>query len=184
MPEMSGSPVRAVAMALDAFIRRAVDLCLIVSCVTVLTMAAFGSVDVLSTFLLGRPVPLARELSEVMLAVAIFSAMATALREDRNVTVDLFIGNAGLRVRKLARGMALIVGGVVFAILAWRSGILAHDAFTENELATALIRFQIWPFNAVVAFSIAVTLAEYVRLFIRLLIGRDPILDHPPLTGV
>lgn len=183
MSEMSGSPFRAIAMALDAFVRRAVDLCLIVSCVTVLLMAVYGSTDVLSTFLLGRPVPLARELSEVLLAVAIFSAMATALREDRNVSVDLFISRAGPRVRKLARGMALIVGGVVFAILAWRGGIMAHDAYADNELATALIRFQIWPFKAAVAFAIAVTLAEYVRLFIRLLIGRDPILDHP-LTGV
>ena len=40
MPEMSGSPVRAVAVALVAFIRRAVDLCLIVSCVTVCARAA------------------------------------------------------------------------------------------------------------------------------------------------
>ena len=180
MPEPSGSPLRSVALLLDAAIRRAVDFCLVLSCCVVLVMALYGSVDVLSTFLIGRPVPLARELSEVLLAVAIFAAMATALREDRNVTVDLVIGRAGPTVRRIARGGALVVGGVVFAILAWRAAIMAEDAYATHEVAAALVRFPIWPAKALVALAIAVTLAEYVRLFVRLLIGLDTAADRPP----
>lgn len=174
MPESTGSPVRSAALLLDACIRRACDASLIVSCCVILVMALYGSVDVLSTFLLGRPVPLARELSEVLLAVAIFSAMATALREDRNVVVDLFIGRASLALRRLARGAALLVGGAVFALLAWRAIVMAGDSYVEHEVAMALIRFPIWPAKALVAATIVVTLAEYVRQFVRLLLG-DPL---------
>jgi len=170
----AGSPVRTVALALDATVRRACDASLVVSCCAVLVMALYGTVDVLSTFVFGRPVPLARELSEVLLAVAIFSAMATALREDRNVTVDLFIGGAPLALRRIARGAALLVGGAVFALLAWRSFVSASDSYHEYEVAMALIRFPIWPAKALVAAAIMVTLAEYVRQFVRLLLG-DPL---------
>ena len=171
MSDPTGSPLRSVALLLDACIRRACDASLVVSCCAVLVMALYGSVDVLSTFLLGRPIPLARELSEVLLAVAIFSAMATALREDRNVTVDLFIGAARPALRRLARGAALLVGGAVFALLAWRAIVMASDSYVEHEVAMALVRFPIWPAKALVAAAIVVTLAEYVRLFVRLLLG-------------
>ena len=179
MSDPTGSPVRSVALLLDACIRRACDASLCVSCCVILAMALYGSIDVLSTFLLGRPVPLARELSEVLLAVAIFSAMATALREDRNVTVDLFIGGAPLVLRRLARGAALLVGGAVFALLAWRSIVQASDSYVEHEVAMALVRFPIWPAKALVAAAIVVTLAEYVRLFVRLLLG-DPLPEAHP----
>ena len=174
MSNPTGSSVRSAALLLDACIRRACDASLIVSCCVIMVMALYGSVDVLSTFLFGRPVPLARELSEVLLAVAIFSAMATALREDRNVAVDLFIGHASLTVRRLARGAALLVGGAVFALLGWRAIVAASDSYVEHEVAMALIRFPIWPAKALVAAAIVVTLAEYARLFVRLLLG-DPL---------
>lgn len=174
MSDSTGSPVRRAALLLDACVRRACDASLIVSCFVVLAMALFGSVDVLSTFLLGRPVPLTRELSEVMLAVAIFSAMATALREDRNVVVDLFIGKAPEALRRLARGAALLIGAAVFVLLAWRSFVSASDSYVEHEVAMALIRFPIWPAKALVAAAILVTLAEYVRQLVRLLLG-DPL---------
>lgn len=163
--------VRRVAGIADACVRRACDASLLLSCIAIFVMAMYGSVDVLSTFLIDRPVPLSRELSEVLLAVAIFSAMATALREERHVTVDIFVGNAPDRVRRLAKGLALLVGGGVFALLAWRSAVQAVASYVDGEVAMALYRFPIWPAKILIAVAILITLAEYIRLFVHLLFG-------------
>jgi len=189
MTDLSTGPAEAPRLPLpvallDAFVRRAVEICLGVSCCMVMVMTLYGSADVLATFLLGRPVPLARELSEVLLAVTIFAAMATALREDRNVSVDLVVGRAGPGLRRLSRGLALLVGGAVFALLAWRAYILAAESFVDHELAAAVIRFPIWPAKALVALAIAVTLAEYVRQLLWLLLsGRIVAQQSNPQPG-
>ena len=174
------SPVKSVVMALDTVIKRSVDICLIASCCVVLFMALFGSLDVVSTFLFSRPVPLARELSEVLLAVVIFAAMATALREDRNVNVDLFVGRASPFVRRLTRLLALFIGTIVFALLAWRSADLARSSFVENELAAAAIRFPIWPVKIAVTIAMAVTFAEYARQLLWALFGKGRPADKNP----
>ena len=166
------SPVKLVVMTLDTVVKWSVDICLVASCCVVLFMALFGSLDVVSTFLFSQPIPLARELSEVLLAIVIFAAMATALREDRNVNVDLFVGRASPFARRLTRLLALFIGTIVFALLAWRSAGLATSSFVENELAAAAIRFPIWPVKIAVTVAMAVTFAEYARQLLWALFGK------------
>ncbi|WP_417728514.1 TRAP transporter small permease [Roseovarius sp.] len=137
--------------------------CLVIACGTLAFMAVFGSADVISTFLFGRPVPLARELSEVLLAVVIFQSFAVAARDDRHVKVDLFLQFFGSRLLGWLRLAAMAGAGAVFLLLAVQSAELAQASFSENELAMASIRFPVWPAKIAVSLAMFITVAEYAR---------------------
>ncbi len=130
-------------------------------------MTLMGSADVIATFIFGRPVPLVRELSEVLLAVVIFMSLAVAAREERHVKVDLFLQYFGPRFRRWLRVGALAISAVVVALLAFQSAELATASFIEDERAMASIRFPVWPAKIAVAVGLFVTVLEYLRLLCR-----------------
>ncbi|MCC3306201.1 TRAP transporter small permease subunit [Sneathiella sp. HT1-7] len=154
---------RSALTRLDVLIRYLVDVCLALSCCLALFLAIFGSADVLTTFLFNKPIPLARELSEVLLPVIIFAAMSAAMRENRHVNVDLFISNAGPFVRRLIQILTYSLGSIVFFILAWQSAILAADSFADKELAAAAIRFPVWPIKIAVTAAMTIIFLECIR---------------------
>lgn len=142
---------------------------MILACAILILMTVMGSADVISTFIFGRPVPLVRELSEVLLAVVIFMSLAVVAREERHVKVDLFLQHFGPSLRRWLRVVALAISAIVIALLAVQSFELATASFTENERAMASIRFPVWPAKVAVAIGLGVTFLEYLRLLCRAL---------------
>ncbi len=163
--------------ACDRAIKLLVDSCLILSCVILAFMTLLGSADVVATFLFDRPVPLVRELSEVLLAVVIFMSLALVAREERHVKVDLFLGYFGPAARRWLRVVALTLSAAVMALLAWQSAELALASFTEDERAMAAIRFPVWPAKIAVAFGLGITVLEYLRLLGRALFTETSVPD-------
>ncbi len=164
----------------DRAIKILVDICLILACVILVLMTFMGSADVISTFIFDRPVPLVRELSEVLLAVVIFMSLAVVGREERHVKVDLFLQHFGPGVRTWLRVAALAISAVVVALLATQAAELATASFTEDERAMASIRFPVWPAKVAVAIGLAVTVLEYLRLLCRALLAP---MDASALNG-
>ncbi|MBL4919129.1 TRAP transporter small permease [Szabonella alba] len=122
-----------------------------------------GAADVLGTYGMGRALPSAREFSEVILSVLVFSGIALAFRADRQIGVDLFTTHMPLGPRGILRAVAHLLAAAVFALLAWRASVSALAAFQISETAAALIRFPVWPFKMAVALLMAVTALECLR---------------------
>ena len=132
-------------------------------CLSLLSVALFGGADVICTYLLGQPLPLARELPEVALPTIVFLGVSHAIREGALVRIDLFdplltgpLGNA-VRLVGLACSVAF------FAVIAWFGWSMALDAFDKNETANALIRFPIWPFKMAMALAMTLCVIEAIR---------------------
>ncbi|WP_323010671.1 TRAP transporter small permease [Paracoccus sp. (in: a-proteobacteria)] len=133
-----------------------------------LGIAILGSADVLAFLLLGTPIRATREFSETMLAVLIFSSMPRAFCLSQHVSVDLFIGSNNGTMAKIQRIATAIVGLFVFGLLAWNGGNMALTSTLSNELAVSSVRFPVWPIKILVAASMIVTLAEFIRQVVML----------------
>ncbi len=151
----------------DRAIKVLVDICLVLSCTILAFMTLLGSADVISTFIFDRPVPLVRELSEVLLAVVIFMSLAVVAREERHVKVDLFLQYFDPGLRRWLRIAALAISAAVVSLLAVQSAELALASYTEGERAMASIRFPVWPAKIAVSVGLAITVLEYIRLLSR-----------------
>ena len=163
----AGRPAASAWSICDRATKTLVDICLILACAILVLMTVLGSADVIKTFIFGRPVPLVRELSEVLLAVVIFMSLAIVAREERHVKVDLFVQHFGPGLRRWLRVLALAISAAVVALLAVQSAELATASVTEDERAMASVRFPVWPAKVAVAIGLAVTVLEYVRLLCR-----------------
>lgn len=133
-----------------------------------LGIALLGSADVLAFFLFGSPIPATREFSETMLAIIIFSSMPRAFSLNRHVSVDLFIGRSDGPMARIQKVATALVGLFVFGLLAWNGANMAIISTASNELAVSTIRFPVWPIKILVAASMIVTLAEFLRQVINL----------------
>lgn len=133
-----------------------------------LGIAILGSADVLAFFLFGKPIPATREFSETMLAIVIFSSMPRAFCLGMHVNVDLFIGSEDGLMSRLQQVATAIVGLFVFGLLAWNGANMAMTSTISNELAVSAVRFPVWPIKILVAASMIVTLAEFLRQVIDL----------------
>lgn len=134
-----------------------------VAYVAIVVLMVIGAADVLGTYVAGRPVPSAREFSEVILSVLVFAGIVLAFRSDRQIGVDLFTAHMPGRLRRGLRAMAHLLAAAVFALLAWRAALSAAAAFQISETAAALIRFPVWPFKMASALLLGVTALECLR---------------------
>jgi TRAP-type C4-dicarboxylate transport system permease small subunit len=144
----------------DAYYRLA-HLFAVISIVLLMTI---GAADVIGTYLLRSGIPSVRELSEVLLALLIFSGIVMACREDRHISVDLFTRGVSGTPARMLHVFRLLVAAAVFGLLAWRAWASSYDAFLLDEHAAALIRFPIWPFKFVIAAMLSLAALECLRL--------------------
>lgn len=150
-----------------------VSFCLGCACAVALFIALFGTIDVLTTYLFNRPLPLARELPEELLVLVIFMAMPKVMRDDRNVAVDLFMERASPAVQNIGRIFVLALCMLLFGFLAWQSWFGALDSFSVRETVPAAYRFPIYPFKFLMCLALFTTALESARLLLRALLARD-----------
>lgn len=135
-----------------------------VVCAALLSVAIFGGLDVIATFLLGKPLPLARELPEVVLPTIVFLGASCAIRDRAHVRIDLFDRVFVKSGAALTIGLAHISLVIFFGAIAWFGWALALDAYSKSETANALIRFPVWPFKASMALAMSICVLEALRL--------------------
>lgn len=144
------------------------------SSVAATLIMALGSIDSLTTAILGAPVPASTELASSFLAVAVFGAMAIAEREKQNIVVDVVSRTFPPRVQRCFEICAALAGAVVFGLLTWRSFVLALDSVAIRETAAAAITFPIYPFKVGAAIALGIAALEYLRSAVRLAFVREP----------
>lgn len=160
---IDGTPVRIAAGTLDFGLR----LVGAFAFAALAGLALIGSADVVGGAILGRGLPSAREVSEVLLALLVFAGIGLAFRDDGHIRVDLFISSAGPRFTRASRSLSALLAALVFAVMAWGATHAAARSWEIGERAAALIRFPLWPVKWIIALLMWMIVIECLRLALR-----------------
>jgi TRAP-type C4-dicarboxylate transport system permease small subunit len=141
--------------------------------VCLVVASVVGAVDVLGTALFHWPLPLTVELSSYLLPLIVFGALAHAQQRHEHVAVDLVTQSLPGKLQAVLRFIGLLAGLALFALLAWRSGVLFLDSFGRGETASAVYAFSVWPFKLAVFVALMVAALEFLRQIAWTLAGRE-----------
>jgi TRAP-type C4-dicarboxylate transport system permease small subunit len=94
-------------------------------------------------FIIGKPLPGDFELTQILVAVAVFSFLPYCQLTDANVTADLFTAGAGPRTVAALRLLAAVLALGISVLLTWRTwaGMLDYRQFVET---TTILKIPIW----------------------------------------
>jgi TRAP-type C4-dicarboxylate transport system permease small subunit len=123
------------------------------------------------------------EMSESLLAAAIFLALSYAQHRGEHISVDLFTQSFGPRLSRAAHFLALVTTLAVFAFILWRSFDTAIYAWRVNEVSAGIVPVPIWLAKAFAAIGLSIACLETLRQIVWLLGGRDVIAEMRRAIG-
>ena len=113
--------------------------------ISLLSMTVIGTVDLVSTNFLNRPIPGAFELIETLMVVTVFMALASAQARRQHIVVDIAINHLAASTQRLCRIVGDALGAVFFFVIAWQGWLMALRSWAIDEAASGLIGFPIYP---------------------------------------
>jgi len=127
----------------SGFVRRLIEWWALAGGVVLLGIAVMTTWSAASGWLLGRPLPGDFELTEVLVAIAVFAFLPYCQQTDANVTADLFTARAGPRALAAFRLLGTLLALAVALLLTWRTwaGLLDYRKYVET---TAILKIPIW----------------------------------------
>lgn len=105
-------------------------------------LMALTCADVAGRYFFNSPLLGAFELTEMLLAGLIFTALPLVTLRNEHVTVDLFDSVTPPRLLRIQHVLASVVGVACTAYLAWRLWIRAENMLAAGQV-TAQLRFTI-----------------------------------------
>ena len=112
--------------------------------VVLLAMMALTALDVVFRYLFDAPIDGAFELTELMLAALIFLALPLTTQRREHVEVDLLHHMASTRVNRAAKVLAMLLTGLVLAVIAWQLALQGWKLFQEGTVTNTL-ELPYWP---------------------------------------
>jgi len=111
--------------------------------IVLLGVALMTAWSAFTGWVFGRPLPGDFELTEVLVAVAVFAFLPFCQLTDANVTADIFTERAGPRAVAGFRLFSALLALGVALVLLWRTwaGMLDYRQFIET---TAILKIPIW----------------------------------------
>ena len=113
--------------------------------IAVLGMMLIGAADVIGTAAFGVSLPGAYELTEALMVVSIFLALALSQREGRQIQVTLLAHKLPPRGRAALALVAELLSFAVYLAIAGYGLGSALESWHINELSSGLLRFSLWP---------------------------------------
>jgi TRAP-type C4-dicarboxylate transport system permease small subunit len=135
-----------------------------IGCAALLVLMAIVFVDVLGRNVFNRPLPLATELLEVVLAVMIFAFYPLLALRGGHITVDLIAVRPLLQ--RVQRSLAALVGAALFTVIAFCVARQAMRSFTYGDASPLLQIPTGWVLVGMSALSV-VTVLAFVVAFAR-----------------
>ena len=117
-------------------------------------------------FLFGKPLPGDFELTQILVAVAVFSFLPYCQLTNANVTADLFTAGAGPRTVAALGVLAALLALGVSVVLTWRTwaGMLDFRQFVET---TAILKIPIWAAYVPAVASLALLVLACVIVLVK-----------------
>jgi TRAP-type C4-dicarboxylate transport system permease small subunit len=139
---MGETPVEAGAGPVGP-VHRLIEWWALAGGVVLLGIALMTAWSVATGFFLNKPLPGDFELTEILVAVAVFSFLPYCQLTDANVKADLFTAGAGPRTVAALGLLAALLALGISVLLAWRiwAGMLDYRQFVET---TAILKIPIW----------------------------------------
>ena len=146
------------------------------SAVAVIALAALAVVtvvDVGGRYFLNKPLLGTVEMSEFLMVILSFGALALAELRNSHITVDFFVTALPERIRALLDAVAALLGILFWSFVAWRAAVHAHRIWIAGEVSANLV-VPTWPFYLVVTVGcglLALALIGRVARSVRTSIG-------------
>lgn len=118
---------------------------MIISGVCIVVMMAYGFVDVLGRYFFSNPLYGTYELSELLLAIAVFLSLSSCQAEDRHMRVDFILPYLGSRMRATVDALAYVCGISVCLVMAYYSVPQALYSWSISEHTEGIISFPVYP---------------------------------------
>jgi len=143
--------------------------------VRVLTWIASGALsililfvvaNVLSRFLFKKPLPGTIEVIELVAVVIVFFSVAYTETKRAHIYVELVVSKLRRRTQAVLASMMYFLAAIFFAVMAWRSSVLAWSYLFPTTRETYVLSIPIAPFLFVVAFgSLVLALETVIHIF-------------------
>ncbi len=140
-----------------------------IAAVFLFAMMIVTVIDVVGRYLFARPLPGAFELTEIMMAVLIFSALPLISARDGHIAVGLLDHLTGPRLAQLRDVVIAVLGGVVTATISVRLWILGDrlrsygDVFEFVGLAKYVVAYTLSVLAMVTALVMVAKLRRAIR---------------------
>ena len=124
-------------------VQRAIEWWAVMGGAVLLGIALLTAWSAATGFVIGKPLPGDFELTEILVAVAVFSFLPYCQLTDANVTADLFTARAGPRTVAALGLLAALLALAIGVLLLWRTwaGMIDYRQFVET---TAILKIPIW----------------------------------------
>lgn len=96
------------------------------------------------------PIPGTYELTELMLAVAVLTAIGHTQMQKGHISIDLVISKFPRRVRTVIDCITNFLSLVIFVLVTWQTIKYAHLLYISNDVS-AILRLPMYPFLIVAA---------------------------------
>lgn len=156
----------------------AAALCLVAICAVVSLQVAANAADVISEWLVGRPlgfiVPSYAEFAGFLLAAASFLALPYTLRSGAHIRVTTLLDRLGARSGHGAELWCSASGAVLSGYFAWFTLLLVAESWRYGDLSPGMVPVPLWIPQATICVGLAILTIAFVDRFISLLAGRWP----------
>ena len=169
---MGEAPVKAGAGSVGP-VHRVIEWWALLGGFVLLGIALLTAWSTATGFIIGKPLPGDFELTQILVAVAVFSFLPYCQLTDANVTADLFTAGAGPRTVAALRLLAAVLALGISVLLTWRTwaGMLDFRQFVET---TTILKIPVWTAYVPAVFSLVllvlacgIVLAQNVRALMR-----------------
>lgn len=138
---MPQEPVRGEAR--PGLLRRVIEWWALLGGVVLLGIALMTTWSAFSGWVFGKPLAGDFELTEILVAVAVFAFLPYCQVSDANVTADLFTARAGPRALAAFGLFAALLALGIAVLLTWRTwaGLIDYRKYVET---TAILKIPVW----------------------------------------
>ena len=141
-------------------------LAITIAAVITLAIAVIGTLDVITTNIISRPVPGAFELSESGLVMLLFFGLAVTSRSGSHIKVDILTNRLPERGQKICEAIGYLITSIVFALWTQQMYFLASKSFSIRETATGLLQFPMYIVTISACLAIMIATVETLRRFL------------------
>ncbi|MCG6121902.1 MAG: TRAP transporter small permease [Microvirga sp.] len=143
-------PARIVGWLVDAMCRASVAL----AALAMVGLAVAIVIQIVARFTL-TSIAWTTPVAGYALVATTFLAIAPALRANTHIRVSLFIDRLSGRARTLLEAWCHGVGFLISAYCTWWTTQQAFESHRFNERSTDIIPFELWPYQALMAWGFA-----------------------------
>lgn len=116
--------------------------------------------DVVGRAFFAAPLPLATEISVMLLIVKVFLGMAGAQATDSNFQVTVLVDQLSPRWKRIQRILSLVIALAGIGLIAWLSTQQAITSTRQDEISFGVHPWPIWPERIILAAGLTLLVVQ------------------------